>query len=80
MRNVDSVNESREIFFSVRDWISTEELAIQAITTPGTIRVRLCKTGSYFGIRPKKLPNGRLLWPSDSINQLIEKAGNGGAQ
>lgn len=72
MRNVDSVNENRERFFSARDWISTEELAQQAITTPGTVRVRLCNTGSYFGIRPKKLPNGRLLWPSNSLSLLLE--------
>jgi len=80
MRNVDSVNDNRESFFPVRDWISTDELAKQALTTQGTIRVRLCKTGSYFGIRPKKLPNGRLLWPADSINRLVEKASQGGAQ
>ena len=72
MHNVDLVNENREGFFSVRDWISTHELAKLAITTPGTIRVRLCNTGSYFGIRPKKLPNGRLLWPSNSLSLLLE--------
>jgi hypothetical protein len=26
---------------------------------------RLCRTGSYFGIRPRKLENGRLDWPDD---------------
>ena len=76
----DLVNEGRESFIQTRDWISTEDLAKQAVTTPGTIRVRLCKFGSYFGIRPKKLPNGRLLWPADSINRLVEKASQGGGQ
>jgi len=52
--------------------ISTKELAKLSLTTPETIRVRLCKTGSYFGIRPKKLPNGRLLWPSDSLSLLLD--------
>lgn len=80
MQNLDLVNESRESFISIRDWISTEDLAKQAATTPGTIRVRLCKFGSYFGIRPQKLPNGRLLWPADSLNRLFEKADKGGAQ
>jgi len=50
--------------------LSTAELARQSLATAGSIRVRYCKTGSYFGIRPLKLPNGRLLWPIDSLRQL----------
>ena len=49
---------------------STNELAEQLRGTPGSIRVRLCETGSYFGIKPLKLPSGRLLWPADSLEQL----------
>ena len=72
MRNVDLKNETPSTIGYACDWISTEELARQAVTTPATIRVRLCKSGSYFGIRPKKLPNGRLLWPSNSLSLLLE--------
>ena len=45
-------------------YISTEAFgaAIGGIK-PQSIRVQLCRTGSYFGIRPSKLPNGRLAWP-----------------
>lgn len=32
-----------------------------------TVRKRFCLTGSYFGIRPCKLINGRLLWPAIQI-------------
>ncbi len=50
--------------------ISTEALAAECGLKPNTIRVRLCRTGSYFGLRPIKLPNGRLLWPADAVAQL----------
>jgi len=50
--------------------LSTAELATLAKVKPESIRVRLCETGSYFGLRPNKLPNGRLLWPSDSLQRL----------
>jgi hypothetical protein len=49
----------------------TTQLA-KAIGINGTsIHHRVCLTGSYFGIKPTKLPNGRLLWPDDAVEQLI---------
>lgn len=57
--------------------ISTETLAAQAHVKPSTIRVRLCRTGSYFGLIPKKLPNGRLSWPGDSYERLTNSARKG---
>ena len=51
--------------------LTTEELALGAKTKPSTIRTRLCKTGSYYGIKPIKLPSGRLLWPADAVQSLI---------
>lgn len=50
--------------------LGTSQLARQALTTPGNIRVRLCQTGSFFGLKPLKLPSGRLLWPADSLARL----------
>lgn len=50
--------------------LRTDDLAQAIGVKPGSIRTRLCRTGSYFGLRPKKLPNGRLLWPGDSVEQL----------
>lgn len=52
--------------------ISTRELAGQAGVTPEGIRVQLCRAGHYYGLRPQRLPNGRLLWPSDSLDRLLE--------
>jgi len=50
--------------------LSTKRLAVLALTTPGSVRVRLCETGSFYGIKPLKLPSGRLLWPADSLARL----------
>jgi len=50
----------------------TEQLASSIGVKASSIRTRLCKTGSYFGLKPQKLPNGRLLWPSDSVEQLLK--------
>ena len=38
--------------------ITTETLAARLGLKPGSIRHRVCITGSYFGLRPRKLPNG----------------------
>lgn len=49
---------------------TTESLAASLGMKPQSIRARVCRTGHYFGLRPKKLPNGRLLWPVDAIARL----------
>ena len=57
-----------------RRLISTEELAaILALRAP-SIRKRYYQTGAYFCLHPVKLPNGRLMWPADSVEQLAEGA------
>lgn len=52
--------------------LTTEALAHSLGLQSNSIRVRLCRTGSYFGLTPDKLPNGRLLWPADSKAQLLK--------
>lgn len=50
---------------SVPCTLSTAEFAkLQGDIKPRSIRQRLSDTGSYFGLRPKKLANRRLLWPA----------------
>ena len=44
---------------------STEAFAAGRLVKPESVISRLCCTGNYFGIRPRKLENGRLLWPDD---------------
>lgn len=55
-----------------RPLLSTEELATLLTLRPQSIRKRYCQTGAYFCLRPLKMPNGRLMWPGDSIEQLAE--------
>ena len=52
--------------------LSTEDFATSIGLRPESIRVHLCRRGSYYGIRPAKLPNGRLLWPGDAVDRLIK--------
>lgn len=54
--------------------ITTDELAALLSIRPQSIRKRYCQTGAYFSLRPVKLPNGRLMWPADSLEQLSEHA------
>lgn len=42
--------------------LSTEELAQRFMVKPESIRSALCRKGDYFGWRPVKLPNRRLVW------------------
>jgi hypothetical protein len=37
-----------------------------------TLRRAYCVDGAYMGIVPLKLPNSRLLWPTDKIRQILE--------
>lgn len=57
---------------TARHGLSTDELAAAIRGKPESIRVRLCREGSYYGIRPTKLPNGRLLWPADTLERLTK--------
>ena len=45
----------------------TEAFAKKYLVKPQTVLKRHCETGSYFGIVPTKLPNGRLMWPLAEI-------------
>jgi hypothetical protein len=34
-----------------------------------SVRARICRTGSYFGVVPKKLANGRLTFPAVQVER-----------
>jgi hypothetical protein len=42
---------------------STDQFSKLNLVKPESVRSRLCLTGSYYGIRPLKLANGRCAWP-----------------
>lgn len=59
----------------MQDGLSTKDAAQMMLVKEQTLRKRYCETGSYFGVVPQKLPNRRLLWPHDSIDNLLKKGG-----
>ena len=57
------------------DTLDTAEAADLLRIRPQTLRRALCLQGHYFGMRPVKLPNGRLLWDAADLDRLT--AGEG---
>ncbi|GJG99148.1 AlpA family transcriptional regulator [Paraburkholderia terrae] len=53
--------------------LTTDEFAAELGMSAQSIRKRYSQTGSYFDLRPIKLPNRRLLWPADALEQLINR-------
>ncbi len=49
---------------------TSESLAASLGISAQTLRAALSRDGSYFGLRPDKLPNGRLDWPDDAKERL----------
>jgi hypothetical protein len=54
---------------------TTETLARRLGLLPQSLRAAICRNGSYYGIKPIKLPNGRLLWPADAFERLTSGKG-----
>lgn len=50
---------------------TTEEAANQMRVVPQTLRAALCRHGHYLGMRPVKLPNGKLLWDASEVQRLL---------
>ena len=50
--------------------ITTEEMAAQLRIVPQTARAGFCRKGHYLGLRPVKLPNGKLLWDAAAVERL----------
>ena len=46
---------------------SAEQFAALNKVKPQSVRARICRTGSYFGVVPKKLANGRLAFPAVQV-------------
>lgn len=36
-----------------------------------TLRHAICTKGSYFGLIPRKAPNGRLRWPEQDVIRFL---------
>lgn len=56
---------------STSEAFTTEVFAEKVGCKPQTVRKNYCLSGHYLGVRPVKLPNGKLLWPARPIELLI---------
>lgn len=59
-----------------RKYNSTRTASVLGIKPP-SLSAALYRNGHYCGLRPSRLPNGRLLWPADEVDALAagERAG-----
>ena len=54
--------------------LTTEEFAAEHRVRPQTVRKRYAATGTYCGVAPLRLPNRRLLWPTNTVARLVAQA------
>lgn len=50
--------------------LTTKEFAQQLRIQEASIRRRYCLFGSYFGVKPTKLANGKLIWPENAFDTI----------
>ena len=50
--------------------ITTATLARQIDRQPASIRTAVWRNGHFCGLKPARLPNGRLLWPADAVARI----------
>lgn len=51
--------------------VTTEAMTARFGVATQTPRASLCRVGHWMGMRPVKLPNGRLLWDAAEIERLL---------
>lgn len=47
------------------------ELSRRSLVKIASISAALCRHGHFHGLRPRKLPNGRLVWPADQVDAVF---------
>lgn len=62
----------RTDYASIMRSYSTEEAAGVLKIKPQTLRVALCRHGSYYGVVPHKCRNRFLVWPAAEIDGLLD--------
>jgi hypothetical protein len=56
-----SVSITQKFHLSCADFAAGNQVKAQSV------RARICRTGSYFGVRPIKLANGKLAFPDVQV-------------
>lgn len=54
-------------------FLTTKEVAERMRIAPTTVHKRCCAHGDFWGVLPVKAPNGRLLWPMEAIQALLDR-------
>lgn len=55
----------------IEKWLTTNEFTARLGVKGETARRSYCVNGHYLNVKPKKLPNGRLLWPGSEVDKLL---------
>ena len=58
-----------------KNLLTTEQVAAWFNCKPQTPRASFCRKGHWLGLTPIKLPNGRLGWPADDAERVLNGAG-----
>lgn len=59
---------------------TTSEFAEPFGVKGASVRRAYCVNGHYMGVRPIKLPNGRLLWPAVDPEEIASEQGADSSQ
>ncbi|MBU9442676.1 helix-turn-helix domain-containing protein [Burkholderia multivorans] len=51
--------------------LTTDQVAQVLGIETQTVRKRWSQTGSYFGLKPIKLPNRRLMWSAEAVAKFL---------
>lgn len=60
-----------------QEFASCDEIASLLRMKPQSLRARLYRTGSLWGIEPMKAPNGRNLFPVAAVRGLLRERREG---
>ncbi|APR05832.1 hypothetical protein [Thauera chlorobenzoica] len=67
MKTATASNQRADL---VGGYLSTQEVADALRIRRQTVAKALCLNGHYLGMKPVKLPNGRLLWAAADLERL----------
>lgn len=65
------LDQQNEMHFDRNCYLTTETMADTMDIQPQSIRKRLSQTGSYYGLKPVKLPNRRLMWKAAAVSKFL---------
>ncbi len=63
MQAKESTKQPKQVEFT----LSTEDFATRNGVKAQSVRARICRFSDYFGIRPRRLANGRLMFPDVQV-------------